>query len=60
MLHGVASDRWLPLTLTLSLREREQQPAEVCLEVFGWANSVSGMVERPGTKSPSPQGRGLG
>src|SRR6266487_2187325 len=59
MQHVVAVEWSLPLTLTLSLRERKQQPADGCLAQAGWANSVTRMVERQCTKPPSPQGRYL-
>src|SRR5437879_13572693 len=58
MRYGVAFERSLPLTLTLSLREREQQASDWCLADGGWANSGTGVIERLWTILPLPRGEG--
>src|SRR3989442_15267706 len=60
MRYGVAFERSLPLTLTLSLREREQQASDWCLADGGWANSGTGVIERLWTILPLPRGEGRG
>jgi len=49
-----------PLTLTLSLGEREQKPPSVCLAHTRLANSVARMAERRRTILPLPSGEGRG
>src|SRR5712671_8137966 len=44
--HPAAVEPSFPLTLTLSLREREQQTPGVCSAHTGLANSVAGIAER--------------
>src|SRR3989442_1242092 len=56
----VVFDRVFPLTLTLSLREREQQVSDWCLAEGRWANSGSGVIERQWTVLPLPRGEGRG
>ena len=60
MRHPVAVEQPLPLTLTLSLRERGQQPTAVLLEQSGWANSVSVSSRDSGGRLPLPKGEGRG
>src|SRR5437773_3954730 len=45
-----------PLTVNLSLREREQQAADACLAIGRWANSVPCMIERQWMILPLPRG----
>jgi len=52
-------DRVFPLTLTLSLREREQQASDWYLAHGRWANSGTGMIERRRTILPLPRGEDL-
>src|SRR5207247_6402144 len=49
-----------PLTLTLSLGEREQPPTDACLAHTGLANSVASMARRRRTILPLPWGEGRG
>src|SRR2546425_396322 len=49
-----------PLTLTLSLREREQQVVNWCLADGRWTNSGTGVIERRWTIHPLPRGEGRG
>src|SRR5207249_3752562 len=42
----VCSTEYFPLTLTLSLREREQQASDWCLADGRWANSDACVLER--------------
>src|SRR6266496_1634772 len=58
--HPAAVEPSFPLTLTLSLGEREQQPPALCLAHTGLANSVTGMAERRRTILPLPKGEGRG
>ena len=44
MLHFARPTEYFPLTLTLSLREREQQAADRCLAEGRWANSNTGVI----------------
>src|SRR6184192_1577799 len=60
MLHFARSTEYFPLTLTLSLREREQQGSDWCLADGRWANSGTGMIERRRTILPLPGGEGRG
>ncbi len=54
------STEHLSLTLTLSLREREQQASDWCLADGRWANSGMGVIERRWTILPLPMGEGRG
>src|SRR6266542_6490165 len=56
----VAVEPTFPLTLTLSLGEREQQPTGVRLAHTGLANSVAVMAGRRRTILPLPGGEGRG
>jgi hypothetical protein len=47
-----------PLTLTLSLREREEQAADWCLANDRWSNSGMSVIERRRTILPLPKGEG--
>src|SRR5882672_402470 len=49
-----------PLTLTLSLKEREQQACDWCLADGRSANSGTGVFERRWTVLPLPMGEGWG
>src|SRR6058998_1273749 len=59
-LHLSCSTEYFPLTLTLSLREREQQTSDGCLADGGWANSGTGVIQRRWTILPLPRGEGRG
>src|SRR5437867_4121743 len=54
------STEFFPLTLTLSLREREQHGSDWCLADGRWANSGTGVIERRRTILPLPRGEGRG
>ena len=56
MRQSVCSTEYFPLTLALSLREREQEASDRCLADGRWANFGNGVVN----PSPSPEGRGPG
>jgi len=56
MLHFVCSTEYFPLTLTLSLREREQQASAWCFADGYWANSGRSMIERRWAILPLPRG----
>ena len=60
MFNFACSAEYLPLTLTLSLREREQRTFEWYLADGHWANSGTGMIERRFTILPLPKGEGRG
>ena len=60
MLHFACSTKYFPLTLTLSLREREVQAPGWCLADGRWANSAMGVIERQRTILPLPRGEGRG
>ena len=45
MLHFECWTEYFPLTLTLSLREREQQATDWCLANGCWANSGTAVIE---------------
>jgi len=60
MLHFACSTEYFPLTLTLSLREREQQASDWCLANGCWADSGRGVIERWRTILPLPKGEGRG
>src|SRR2546425_8235225 len=57
--HSVAVEPSFPLTLTLSLGEREP-PQGACIAHTGFANSVAGTAERRRTILPLPRGEGRG
>ena len=56
MLHLACSTEYFPLTLTLSLREREQA-FDWCFADGYRANSVTGMIERRWIILPLPRER---
>src|SRR3989442_13460206 len=58
MLRFARSTEYLPLTLTLSLREREEQASDRCLADGRWANFGTGVIERPWTILPLLRGEG--
>src|SRR5213592_5075055 len=59
MLHFACSTEHFPLTLTLSLREREQQASDWCLAGDRWANSGTSVLERGWIMLlPLPRGEG--
>src|SRR5436309_13633947 len=60
LLHSACATEDCPLTLTLSLREREQQASGWCLANGCWANSGTGVIERLWTILPLPRGEGRG
>ena len=60
MRHSLAVEPSFPLTLTLSLGEREQPPPGACLAHTGLANSVASMARRRRTILPLPWGEGRG
>ena len=61
MLPFACSTKHSPLTLTLSLREREQQQAsDWCLADGRWANSDKAMIQRRWTILPLLRGEGRG
>src|SRR5881628_3920196 len=49
-----------PLTLTLSLRERERQASNWCLADGRWGSSGTSVIERRWTIPPLPKGEGRG
>src|SRR6266542_5035137 len=60
MLHLVAVEPSFPLTLTLSLGEREQSPPGACLVHAGLAHALAGMAQRRRRILPRPGGEGWG
>ncbi len=60
MQNFACSTEYFPLTLTLSLREREQQASDWCLADGRWANSSTGLIEMRWTILPLPKGEGRG
>ncbi len=58
MLPFAYSTEYFPLTLTLSLREREQRLSQWCLADGRWANSGTGVIHRRRTILPLPKGEG--
>ena len=58
MLHFARSTEHFPLTLTLSLRELEQQAADWGLADGRWSNSRTDVIERRRTILPLPKGEG--
>ena len=60
MLRFAWSSEYFPLTLTLSLREREQQAPDWWLADGCWANSGPGVTEMQWTILPLPRGEGRG
>src|SRR5439155_15528914 len=55
-MHVAYSNHFFPLTLTLSLREREQQASDWCLANGRWADSGLSMIEGRWTILPLPRG----
>jgi len=60
MPHFARLTGYFPLTLTLSLREREQQASDWCLADGRWATPGAGVIERRWTILPLPRGEGRG
>src|SRR5687767_10408082 len=60
MLHFACATEYFALTLTLSLREREQQASGWCLANGCWANSGTGVIEWLWSILPLPRGEGRG
>ena len=60
MLHFARPTKYFPLTLTLSLKEREQQASDWRLADGRWADSRTGVIERRWTILPLPRGEGRG
>ena len=60
MLHFARPTKYFPLTLTLSLKEREQQASDWRLADGRWADSRTGVIERHWTILPLPRGEGRG
>ena len=58
MLHFLFLTESFPLTLILSLREREQQASDWCLADGRWANSSTSVIERRWTILLFPKGEG--
>ena len=58
MLPCACSTEYFPLTLTLSLRKREQHASDWWLADGPWANSGTGVIERRWTILPLPWGEG--
>jgi hypothetical protein len=56
----VRFNRYFPLTLTLSLREREQQASDGSLAYGRWGNSGTSVVSKWWTILPLPDGEGRG
>ena len=59
-LHFACSTEYFPLTVTLSLREREQQASDWCFADGYWANSGTRVIDRRWTILPLPRGEGQG
>src|SRR6266498_3544383 len=59
-LHFACSTEYFPLTLTLSLREREQQASVWGLADGRWVNSGTGACGKRWTILPLPTGEGWG
>ena len=57
MLHSACWIESVPLTLTLSLREREQQASDWCFADGNLANAGTGVIERRWTILPLPRER---
>jgi len=57
MLHFVCSTEYFPLTLTLSLREREQQVSDRCFADGFCAEANMRVIERRWTILPLPRER---
>src|SRR5580765_3091098 len=60
MLHFACSTEYFPLTLALSLGEREQQGSYWCLADGCWPDSGTGAIESRRTILPLPRGEGRG
>ena len=58
MIRFACSTKYFPLTLTLSLREREQHASTWCLADSRLPNSDTGVIERRWTILPLPKGEG--
>ena len=58
MRHSKCSTEYFPLTLTLSLREREQQASDWCLADGPLATSGTGVIQSWWTILPLPRGEG--
>ena len=56
MLGFACSSDYFPLTLALSLGEREQQASDWCLADGRWVTSGAGVIERRWTFLPLPRG----
>jgi len=60
MLHFACSTENFPLTLALSLREREQQALDWCLADGRWPNPGTSVIEWLRIILPLPRGEGRG
>ena len=60
MMHSASATKYFPLTLTLSLREREQRASDGCLAKNCSPNSGTVVIERRWTVLPLPRGEGRG
>ncbi len=60
MLNSASATEYFPLTLTLSLREREQRASDGCLAKNCSPNSGTVVIERRWTVLPLPRGEGRG
>jgi hypothetical protein len=60
MVQSASATGYLPLTLTLSLREREQRALYGCLANNRWASSGTVVIEKRRTVLPLPKGEGWG
>ena len=60
MRQSVAVEPSFPLTLTLSLREREQPPPSACFAARWTGRLRRGLGQKTAEDSPSPKARGPG
>jgi len=60
MRHHLAGEQSFPLTLTLSLGERERPPVGACFAHIGLPDSVAGIANRRRSILPLPRGEGWG
>ena len=60
MLHFARPTKYFRLTLTLSLKEREQQASDWRLADGRWTNSGTAVIERLWTILPLPRREGQG
>src|SRR2546428_10878929 len=60
MLHFARSTEYFPLTMTLSLREKEQQASDWCLAEGCSTISGPAVIEKQWTTLPLPGGEGRG